>query len=86
MNVYFSSRFIKKSRQLIKKDRSLQKSLEKQISLFKKNPDDPSIRFHKLKGKRSRQIAIWIKGDLRALCVKEKNDYVFVDIITHDEY
>ena len=86
MNVYFSTKFVKKTRSLTNKDRSLKNSLDKQISLFKKDPSHPSLRFHKLKGKRSRQIAIWIRGDLRALCTKDGDGYLFIDLVTHDEY
>lgn len=86
MNIYFSSRFIKKSKQLIKKDKNLKDSLDKQLSLFKTGPNHPSLKFHKLKGKRSKQLAIWIKEDLRALCIKDVNDFVFIDLIKHDEY
>jgi len=86
MNIYFSSRFIKKSKQLIKKDKSLKDSLDTQISLFITNPNHPSLKLHKLKGKRSKQLAIWIKGDLRTLCIKNVNDLIFIDLIKHDEY
>lgn len=86
MNVYFSSRFIRKVKLLTKNDKSLKKSLEKQISLFKTNPGHPALRYHRLKGKRSDQIAIWMRGDLRALCIKDKDGYLFVNLISHDEY
>jgi len=86
MNVYFSSKFIRKTKLLTKNNKNLKKALEKQISLFKTNPNHPSLRFHRLKGKRSDQISIWIKGDLRALCIKDKGDFVFVNLISHDEY
>ena len=86
MNVYFSSKFIKKAKILTKNNKDLKKSLEKQISVFKSNPRHPSLKFHKLKGKRLNQMAIWIKGDLRALCIKDKDEYLFTNLITHDEY
>lgn len=86
MNIYFSTKFVKKVTALTKRNKNLKKSLDKQISLFKTNLNHPSLKLHKLKGKRSDQLAIWIKRDLRALCVKEGDNYLFVNLITHDEY
>lgn len=86
MNVYFSSKFIRKVRLATKNNKGLKTSLDKQISLFKINPNHPSLKFHKLKGKRSIQMAIWIKGDMRALCAKIRDGYLFVNLISHDEY
>ena len=86
MNVYFSTKFIKKAKLLAKKDKDLKSSLDKQISLFKTDPSHPSLKFHKLKGKRSTQYAVWIKGDLRALCIKDQDSYLFVNLVSHDQY
>ena len=86
MKVYFSTKFVKKAKLLTKNNKSLKDSLDKQISLFKENPAHPSLRFLKLKGERSSQLAIWIKGDLRALCVKDKDGYLFVNLVSHDKY
>ena len=86
MNVYFTPKFIRRSKSLTKKNKHLKGILEKQITLFKLNSTHPSLKLHRLKGKRSKQLAVWVKGDLRALCVKEKNDYVFFDLVSHNEY
>jgi len=56
------------------------------LLLFAKNSKHPSLKLHKLKGQRSVQFSIWIKGDLRALYIKDKQDIIFVDILNHDEY
>jgi len=86
MKVYFTKDFIKKSNKLIKRNSQLEKRLTKQITLFKKNTQHPSLKLHKLKGQRSNQFAIWIEGNLRALCIQDNDEYVFFDFITHDEY
>lgn len=89
MNVEFTDEFKKKAQQFIRKNPQLKSSLKKQFTLFKINPFHPSLRLHKLKGKRSEQYALWIKGDLRALSIKSKTHtatYIFFDIVTHDEY
>jgi len=86
MNIYFSKIYKKKLGKLIKKNPGLKKDLIKQLSLFAKNSKHPSLKLHKLKGQRSVQFSIWIKGDLRALYIKDKQDIIFVDILNHDEY
>ena len=89
MNVEFTDEFKKKTQQLIRKNPQLKSSFKKQFILFKINPFHPSLRLHKLKGSRSEQYVIWIKGDLRALSIKPKTDtetYIFFDLVTHGEY
>ena len=89
MNIEFTDEFKKKTQQFIRKSPQLKSSFKKQLALFKLNPFHPSLRLHKLKGSRSEQYALWIKGDLRALSIKSKTHtetYIFFDTVTHDEY
>lgn len=89
MNIEFTDSFRKKIKKISRKNPDFKTALIKQLKLFKNNPLHPSLRLHKLKGARSEQLAIWIKGDLRALSIKSrtiKDTYVFFDLITHDEY
>jgi len=86
MKLFFSKDFKKKAEKLTKKNTSLKKQFAKQFNLFQENPNHPSLKLHQLKGKRSKQLAIWIKGNLRALCIKSKQGYIFINLITHDQY
>lgn len=86
MNFSVTESFQKKAQKLCKKKPQLRQSLAKQFALFQEDHRHPSLKLHKLKGKRSEQYAIWIIGDLRALGVKAKDTYVFFDLVTHDEY
>ena len=86
MRVYISTNFVKKSSKLISKNPQLEQRLIKQIVLFKTNKQHPSLKLHKLRGQRSSQLAIWIEGDLRALCIQDNDEYVFFDLVKHDEY
>lgn len=89
MRIEFTNSFKKKVRKLSKKNPDLKTALIKQLQLFIDNPIHPSLRLYKLQGSRSEQLAIWIKGDLRALSIKSKtikDTFVFFDLITHDEY
>jgi mRNA-degrading endonuclease YafQ of YafQ-DinJ toxin-antitoxin module len=76
MNFSLTINFQKKAHKLCKKDPQLRKALAKQFILFKQNYLHPSLKLHKLKGKRSEQYAIWIIGDLRALGIKEGDNHI----------
>lgn len=86
MNFHLTESFQDKVRKLCKKDAQLRNAFKKQFSLFQNNEKHPSLKLHKLQGKRSKQYAIWIKGDLRALYTKESGQCVFFDLIDHDQY
>ncbi len=86
MNFYLTKFFRKKALKLCRKDPLLKNELSKQFSLFQQNHFHPSLRLHKLKGKRSEQFTIWIAGDIRALSIKDGDSYVFFDLISHDDY
>lgn len=86
MNVSVTESFQKKAHKLCKTDPQLRKALAEQFSLFLEDHRHPSLRLHKLQGQRSEQYATWILEDLRALGVKGENEYIFFDIVRHDEY
>lgn len=86
MTFQLTESFQKKAQKMIRKNPLLRKHFQKQFSLFQQNPPHPSLKFHKLQGKRSTQYAMWVVGDLRAICRKEKDIFVFFELVTHDEY
>lgn len=86
MNFSLTISFQKKAQKLCKKDPLLRLALAKQFTLFQENHLHPSLRLHKLKGKRSEQYAILIIGDLRALGVKGEDACIFFDLINHNQY
>lgn len=86
MNFRLTEPFENKARKLCQKNQQLRRDLTKQFGLFQIDPTHPSLKLHKLQGKRVTEYAIWIQGDLRALCVKRNGVYIFFDIITHDQY
>ena len=86
MKLDFTNSFKRKTKKLFQKDPQVRTDFIKQFSLFQKNQKHPSLKLHKLKGERLGQYAIWIKGDLRALGVKEKDKFIFFDLVTHYEY
>ena len=86
MNFFLTTAFQKRAKKLCQKDPLLRVALMKQFALFQTNDRHPSLRLHKLKGKRSTQCAIWIKDDLRAIAIRSGDHYIFYDLITHDDY
>lgn len=86
MRIFYTSHFRRTYKQYCKNNPQLKTKFERQINLFQKNILHPSLRVHKLKGKRLNQYSFWIKGDIRIIYVKDKQDIVFSAIITHGEY
>lgn len=86
MNFSITQSFQKKAQKPCRKDSQLRRVLAKQFSLFQENHQHPSLKLHKLKGKRSEQYSIWIIGDLRALSIRDGEEYIFFDLVHHDEY
>lgn len=86
MNFHLTNSFQKKARKLCKKDLKFKLELAKQFTIFQKNHRHPSLQLHKLKGKRSKQYAIWIKDDVRALSIKDGDVYIFFDLVIHNQY
>ena len=86
MNIYPTPKFLRQLKQKVKKKPSLKTEIKKKLNLLLKQPKHSSLRLHKLKGKRINQYAIAIEPDLRITFLKEKNNYILTDLITHDQY
>ncbi len=81
-----TANFTKKTAKLFKKNPRYNTQFKKQFNLLRENHKHPGLKLHKLKGNRSNQFALWIEGNIRAICAKENDTLVFYDLITHDEY
>lgn len=86
MNIYPTPKFNRQLKQSIKKKPSLESKIKRQLSLLLKQSNHPSLRLHKLKGKKVNQYSIWIESNLRITFLKEKNNYILTNLITHDQY
>lgn len=80
--VYFDKNLSKK----IRRNPQLKAKVKKQIELLKENLRHPSLRLHKLTGKRAQEYSFWIEGNLRITFMIIDNVILFTDIITHDQY
>jgi mRNA-degrading endonuclease YafQ of YafQ-DinJ toxin-antitoxin module len=70
----------------LNKNPQLKKKVNKQLKLLKKNIKHPSLKIHRLEGKRIHEFSIWIEGNLRITFQIIKDTILLTDIITHDEY
>ena len=86
MNLHYTNHFRRKFKLTVKKKPALRKRAVLQLNLLLKNPDHPSLRLHKLKGKRINQYSIWLESNLRITLIKEEQNYILTDILTHDQY
>jgi len=80
--VHFDKNFKKK----IKRNPQTKIKIKRQIELLKTDFRHPSLKLHKLKGKRAQEYSFWIEGNLRITFTIVDNKILFTDIITHDEY
>lgn len=69
-----------------KSDGKLSTRIEKQIALFKENPNHPSLRTHKLSGSMKNMWSISITSSIRMVYfLLDDGNALFVKIGTHDE-
>ena len=86
MNLYPTPKFLRHLKQKVKKKPSLETTIKTKLNLLLKHPEHPSLRHHKLKGRQVGQYSISIESNLRITFLKEKNNYILTDLITHDQY
>lgn len=79
---YFDKNLSKK----IRKNPQLKAKIKKQIELLQENLRYPSLKLHKMSGKRAEEYSFWIEGNLRITFIIINDEILFTDIITHDEY
>jgi len=81
-----TSHFDRNLSKKIRRNLRLNNKVIKQLSLLKKNPKHPSLKLHKLSGKRTEEFSFWIEGNLRIIFQIYKDTIILTDVLTHDEY
>lgn len=84
MEIFLSPHFQNKYKKIKKKNKNLANKLDKKFDLFRKNPNHPSLRLHKLTGRKN-QWSISIKRNLRVIFQYVKSGVLLVDIGSHKE-
>lgn len=86
MKIVYSEFFKKRLKKRLDKKPALKQKVAKQLKLLKIDFHHPSLKIHKLKGKRAEEYAIWIEGDLRITFTFLEKTILLTDLITHDQY
>jgi mRNA-degrading endonuclease YafQ of YafQ-DinJ toxin-antitoxin module len=86
MNLIYSDHFKKRLQKRLEKNSQLRSKVAKQLKLLIQNSEHPSLKTHKLKGRRATEYAIWIVDNLRITFVVAADGLLLTDILTHDEY
>lgn len=83
MTIQYTPKFKKQYKKLPAK---LQRQFDERLQLFVKDPTNPMLRVHPLKGSYSGYWSMNVSGDLRALYLKKGDDLVIFALIgTHSQ-
>jgi len=85
MKIYLSSEFIKNFKKLTRKNPPLKNKIKEKLKLFQENPAHPSLRIHKLVGKKEQSWGISVELDLRIIFIFVKDGVLLIDIGEHEE-
>jgi len=86
IEVKLSTRYVKKAKIIIKRNKGFSKILVKKIKQFRKNPKSNALKNHKLKGTMRDHYSFRIRKNLRIIYRwREDGAVIFIDIGTHDE-
>lgn len=86
MNLVYSNFFEKRLKKQLKQNPHIRNKIKKQLAFLQNDIAYPSLKTHKLEGKRLNQYSIWIEGNLRITFIIVEQSIILTDIITHDEY
>jgi addiction module RelE/StbE family toxin len=85
MNIKYNESFDKHYKKRISSNRSLVVRAKERIDIFVKNPNDPILKDHPLKGKSKGFRAFSITGDIRVIYQIIEGTAYFFDIGTHNQ-
>lgn len=85
MNIYVSSYAQRKFKKLVKSNPKLSDKIDKKLKLFSENPAHPSLRSHKLTGRKVEEWNISIAEDLRLIFQRVEDGILVVDLGSHEE-
>jgi addiction module RelE/StbE family toxin len=86
MEIQLSPLVIRQLKKIKHYDKKLAEKVEKHLLTFKSNPKHPSLRLHKLTGKKERAWSISITMNIRLIYkLVDNNTAYFTNLGTHDE-
>ena len=85
MIIHLTASYERKHKKLIKKNFKLRDNIKQKLQVFQKNQKHPSLRLHKLSGKKIEEWSISITDSIRVIFQYIPEGIVLTDIGTHDE-
>lgn len=85
MTIRLSSQFDSKFRKLLRRQPSLEISMQTALTLLMEDLKAPSLKAHKLSGKLKNQWAFWLTYKLRVVFKRKGDTIILINIGTHDE-
>lgn len=85
MKIRYHKDFVKHYKKRIVPYPKLVKQFEQQLATFLKEPTTPSLRDHKLIGKRKHFRAFSVTGDIRVVYTSSDNELWLYDIGSHNQ-
>lgn len=85
MNIFLTPRFRRSYLRLAAKSEQVKSIVNERMMMFEKNPQNPSLKNHALRGRLKGYRAFSLGYDLRAIYRKDGSTYVFFDIGTHSD-
>jgi mRNA interferase YafQ len=82
VKISYSKNFLKQAKRL---SPGLREKLQSSLRLFGKNPLDPELRNHALKGKYREYRSIDVTGDVRALYLARGDEAIFDTVGSHSQ-
>jgi len=85
--ILYTDSYLKRARKFIKKHPELVSQYEKTVKLLEINPNHPSLRLHKLRGKLSElySVSINISYRISIIFLSEDDKIIPIDLGSHDE-
>lgn len=85
MNIKYIGKFQKHFDLRVKSRTNLVKRFQERVKLFIKDPDNPILKNHQLKGEKSQLETFSITGDIRVIYFVKGDDAYFIDIGSHNQ-
>jgi len=85
VNIKYIGKFQKHFDLRVKSRTNLVKRFHERVNLFIKDPSNPILKNHQLKGEKSQLKAFSITGDIRITYFVKGEDVYFIDVGSHNQ-
>ena len=84
--IIYPDSYVRRARKFLKKHPELRSQYQKTLALLELNPQHPSLRLHRLKGRLDELSSVSINMSYRILLtmVIRENDIILVDVSNHE--